>query len=87
MFILTNFCNTFKCSSLVVHHSQFHLTITILLQVIATKPDSIALVSQLLVVVSNYSLVLSMYYLHAVSQHYLPLRNPCLCHESQRTKN
>lgn len=87
MFILSNLCNIFKRSSLVVHHSQYRLTITTLLRVLATKPDSAALVSQLLVIMSDYSLVLSTCYLHAVSQHYLPLQNPYLCHESQHMKN
>ena len=86
-FIYWIFCNNFKRSSPVVHHFHYRLTITTLLRVFATKFDSTALVSQLLVIVSDYSLVLSTCYLHAVSQHYLPLQNPYLCHESQHRKN
>ena len=87
MLILLNLCNNFKRSSLVVHRSHFRLAITTLLRVLATKLDSAAPVSQLFVIMSDYSLVLLTCYLHAVSQHYPPLQNPYLCHESQHMKN
>ena len=87
MFILLDLCKIFKRSSLVVRHFQYRLIITTLLRVFATKLDSTTLVSQLLVIVSDYSLVLSTCYLHVATQHYLLRQNQYLCHESQHKRN